>query len=104
MEVLLRLKWDALCSWVSKGGGGGVESEGGSILNLANSVIERYRTATTAEEKKEAYLLLCNTATHVEDLLTRFKQKIVIETFQVSGQVHRDDSPSSGVHSSRTRG
>ena len=104
MEVLLHLKWDAFCSWVSKGGGGGVESEGGSILNLANNVIERYRTATRAEEKKEAYLLLCNTATYVEGLLTRFKQEIVIETFQVSRQVHRDDSPSSRVDLSRTRG
>ena len=27
MEVLLRLRWDVFCSWVSKGGGGGVESE-----------------------------------------------------------------------------
>ena len=27
MEALLRLKWDAFCSWVSKGGGGEVESE-----------------------------------------------------------------------------
>ena len=104
MEVLLHLKWDAFCSWVSKGGGGGVESEGGSILNLANHVIERYRTATRAEEKKEAYLLLCNTATYVEGLLTRFKQEIVIETFQVTRQVHRDDSPSSRVDLSRTRG
>ncbi|CAH3183850.1 unnamed protein product [Porites evermanni] len=82
MEVLLRLKWDALCSWVSKGGGAGVESEGGSILNLENSVIERYRTATTAEEKKEAYLLLCNTATRVEGLLTRFKQESSSKLFK----------------------
>ena len=74
MEVLLRLKWDAVCFWVSKGGGGGVESKGGSILNLVNSVIKCYRTATTAEEKKEAYLLLCNTANPVEDLLTWFIQ------------------------------
>ena len=55
MEALLRLKWDVFCSWVSKGGGEEVESEGGPILNLVDSVIERYRTATTAEEKKEAY-------------------------------------------------
>ena len=79
MEVLLRLKWDVFCSWVSKGGGTGVESEGGSILNLANSVIERYRTATTAKEKKEAYLLLCNTATHVEGL---FKQESSSKLFK----------------------
>ena len=46
---------------------GEVESEGSPILNLVDSVVERYRTATTAEEKKEAYLLLCNTATRVED-------------------------------------
>ena len=32
MEVLLHLKWDAFCSWVSKGGGGGVESEGVPFL------------------------------------------------------------------------
>ena len=36
MEVLLRLKWDAFCFWVSEGGSAGVESGGGSILNLAN--------------------------------------------------------------------
>ena len=84
MEVLLRLKWDAFCSWVSKGGGGGVESEGGSILNLANSVIERYRTATRAEEKKEkeVYLLLSNTATHAEDLLPRLKQESSSKLFK----------------------
>ena len=82
MEVLLRLKWDAFCFWVSKGGGGGVESEGGSILNLANSVIERYRTATRAEEKKEVYLLLCNTATHAEDLLPRLKQESSSKLFK----------------------
>ena len=57
MEALLHLKWDAFCPWVGTGGGGGVESKGDSILNLINSVIERYRTATTAEEKKEANLL-----------------------------------------------
>jgi len=50
MEALLPLKWDAFCSWVSKGGGGEVESERGPILNLVDSVIECYRTATTAEE------------------------------------------------------
>ena len=69
------MKWDAFCSWVSKGVGEEVESEGGPFLNLVNSVIERYRTATTAEEKKEVYLLLCNTATRVEGLLTWFKQE-----------------------------
>ena len=42
MEAPLRLKWDAFCSWVSKGGGVGVESEGGPILNLVDSVIESY--------------------------------------------------------------
>ena len=47
-------KWDAFCSRVSKGGDGEVESEGGAILNLIDTVIERYRTTTTAEEKKEA--------------------------------------------------
>ena len=82
MEVLLHLKWDVFCSWVSKGGGGGVESEGGSILNLANSVIERYRTATRAEEKKKAYLLLCKTVTHAEDLLPRFKQESSSKLFK----------------------
>ena len=82
MEALLRLKWDAFCSWVSKGGGEEVESEGGAILNLVDSVIERYRTATTAEEKKEAYLLLCNTANRVEDLLTRFKQETSSKLFK----------------------
>ena len=82
MEALLRLKWDAFCSWVSKGGGGEVESEGSPILNLVDSVVERYRTATTAEEKKEAYLLLCNTATRVEDLLTRFKQETSSKLFK----------------------
>ena len=82
MEVLLRLKWDTFCSWVSKGGRAGVESEEGSILNLANSVIERYRTATTAEEKKEVYLLLCNTATRVEGLLTWFKQESSSKRFK----------------------
>ena len=82
MEALLRLKWDAFCSWVSKGGGEEVESEGGPILNLVDSVIERYRTATTAEEKKEAYLLLCNTANRVEDLLTRFKQETSSKLFK----------------------
>ena len=66
MEALLRLKWDAFCSWLSKGGGGEVESEGRPILNLVDSVIDRYRTAITAEEKKEAYLLLCNTAIRVD--------------------------------------
>ena len=86
MEVLLRLKWDALCSWVSKGGGAGVESEGGSILNLDNSVIERYRTATTAEEKKEVYLLFCNTATHAEGLLTRLKQESSSKLFKFWGK------------------
>ena len=49
MEALLCLKWDAFCSWVSERGGGEVKSEGGLILNLVDSVIERYRTATTAE-------------------------------------------------------
>ena len=82
MEALLRLKWDAFCSWVSKGGGEEVESEGGPILNLVDSVIERYRTATTAEEKKEAYLLLCNTANRVEDLLMRFKQETSSKLFK----------------------
>ena len=82
MEALLRLKWDAFCSWVSKAGGGEVESKGGPILNLVDAVIERYRTATTAEEKKEAYLLLCNTATRVEDLLTRFKQETSSKLFK----------------------
>lgn len=61
---------------------GEVESEGGPILNLVDSVIERYRTATTAEEKKEAYLLLCNTATRVEDFLTRFKQEMSSKLFK----------------------
>ena len=42
METLLRLKWDAFCSWVSEGGGGEVESEGSPILNLVDSVVERY--------------------------------------------------------------
>ena len=82
MEALLRLKWDAFCSWLSKGGGGEVESEGGPILNLVDSVIDRYRTAVTAEEKKEAYLLLCNIATRVEDLLTRFKQETSSNLFK----------------------
>ena len=82
MEVLPRLKWDAFCSWVSKGGSAGVESGGGSILNLANSAIERYRTATTAEDEKEVYMLLCNTATHVEGLLTRFKQESSSKLFK----------------------
>ena len=82
MEALLRLKWDAFCSWLSEGGGGEVESEGGPILNLVDSVIDRYRTAVTAEEKKEAYLLLCNIATRVEDLLTRFKQETSSKLFK----------------------
>ena len=61
---------------------GEVESEGSPILNLVDSVVERYRTATTAEEKKEAYLLFCNTATRVEDLLTRFKQETSSKLFK----------------------
>ena len=82
MEALLRLKWDAFCSWLSKGGGGEVESEGRPIINLVDSVIDRYRTAITAEEKKEAYLLLCNTATRVEDLLTQFKPETSSKLFK----------------------
>ena len=66
MEKLLQLKWDAFWSWVGKGGGGGFETKGLSPLNLVYSVIAHYRTATTSEEKKEAYLLLCNTTIHVE--------------------------------------
>ena len=53
-----------------------------SARNLVDSFIERYRTATTAEEKKEAYLLLCNTANRVEDLLTRFKQETSSKLFK----------------------
>ena len=82
MKALLRLKWDACCSWVSNGGGEEVESEGGLILNPVDSVIERYRTATTAEKKKKAYLLLSNTATRVEDLLMRLKQETSSKLFK----------------------
>ena len=89
MEARLRLKWDAFCSWVSKGGGEEVEREGGPILNLVDSVIERYRTATTAEEKKEAYLLLCNTANRVEDLLTRLKQETSSKLFKFGTSTSR---------------
>ena len=69
MEALLRLQWEAFCSWIKKGGGvDDTEDEGSLNLDLVNSVVERYRAATSSEEKKEAYHVLCNSTKHVGNL------------------------------------
>ena len=74
MEALLRLQCEAFCSWIRKEGGvDATEDEGGLNLDLVNSVVGRYRTATSFEEKKEAYLILCNSTKRVCDPLTRLK-------------------------------
>ena len=84
MEALLRLQWEAFCSWIKKGGGGvnDTEDEGSLNLDLVNSVVERYRAATTSEEKKEAYHVPCNYTKSVGNLLTWFKQEMSSKLFK----------------------
>ena len=71
MEALLRLQWEAFCSWIRREGVDATEDEEGLNLDLVNSVVGRYRTATSFEEKQQAYLVLCNSTKHVCDPLTR---------------------------------
>ena len=64
-ETLLRLHLQVFCSWIRKKGGvDNTEDRGGLNLDLVNSVMERYRAATLSEEKKEAYLVLCNSSSN----------------------------------------
>ena len=73
MEALLRLQWEAFCSWIKKGGGvDDTEDERSLNLDLVNSVVERYR----------AYHVLCNSTKRVGNLLTRFKQEMSSKLFK----------------------
>lgn len=51
-------------------------------LDLVNGVVQGYRTATSCEEKKEAYLVLCNSTIRVCDPLTRFKEETSSKRFK----------------------
>lgn len=77
----MRLQWDAFCSWL-KNVGGREEEEEQLNVELVNSVLERYRSAASAKERGEAYLVLCNAAVHINTLLNRFKQVISSQLFK----------------------
>ena len=71
MEALMRLQWVSFCFLMTKGGWISSKEEGGANreeerLNsdLGNSVVEPYRSAAASEERKEVYIVLCNTTGH----------------------------------------
>ncbi|KAK3746863.1 hypothetical protein QZH41_000037 [Actinostola sp. cb2023] len=74
MEALLRLQWEAFCSWVT-------EEERANSDQL-NAIINTYKSASSSGERTDAYLMLCNTTNHVHTLLTQFKQAASSKVFK----------------------
>lgn len=86
MEALMRLQWDAFSSWVKEATSneedGKDNDEEELNVDLVNSVVQSYRSAVTQEQRREAYLVLCNTTVYVNTLFSSFKLETSSQMFK----------------------